>query len=168
MREAILLVIGYVLLVLQSSLCPAVAVAGAQPDLLAAAAVFVALYATGQYAFLVGTGLGLARDLTATGPLGPYTLVFTLATYLLGRLRQDVYKENVLTVMCVVLLASFAVNWIAVATSLVCDGRGAGPWGLALTSLGVGVYTAAVSPPLFWLLRRLRRLLGMVESYRIG
>ena len=47
-------------------------------------------------------------------------------------------------------------------------GSASSPVQLAVRAAGVGVYSSLVTPPLFWLLRRMHRLVGMVESFRIG
>ena len=70
--------------------------------------------------------------------------------------------------MAVVWVAAAAVVWLGAAMSLVLTGKAAAPFVLMGRALGVGFYSAIISPPMFWLLRRVRRLLGMVESYRIG
>src|SRR3990172_171521 len=108
MREALLLAAGYGLLVVQVTVCPALAVtpADVQPDVMVIVLVFVALNAGGPYAFLGCTAMGGARDLVASGPLGPFTLAYTAAGYVLSRLRRSLYRENVLVLMLVVLAAA--------------------------------------------------------------
>jgi len=170
MREALLVAIGYLLLVLQVTICPAIAVtsAGIQPDLVVLAMVFLALYARSPYAFLGCTALGLARDLAASGPLGPFTIVYTVIGYVLSRLRRNLYRENIVILMLVVLLAAAVSNWAAEALGLVVARQGANPFHMALKALAVGLYSALLTPPLFWMLRRVARVLGMAEGFRTG
>jgi hypothetical protein len=46
-------------------------------------------------------------------------------------------------------------------------GGAASPFRLAGAALGIGLYTAVLTPVLFWLLRPARRLVGMAESFGI-
>ena len=163
MRPTLLLLIVYATAVLETSLADVVRVGHVAPDLLALLAVVCVLSTPGRRAFLVAGAIGLAADLVSPGRLGLGAACFLLVGYTLTRLRTKLPLD----------LLAGQVLAVGLATSALSAGLATGAWlfgeaavslpTLLVRALGVGIYTAGVSLPLWMVLgwtrepRRARR-----------
>lgn len=132
------------------------------PELLAAAAVFLALYATSATdAALSGWVLGFAVDLTISGPgMGLLALLYAAGCLGIFQIRGVFYREKALTQ--IVLGFAFCVFvyelWM-VYDILVCGRLADGYFRPALQVIGLAIYTALLCPLVCAVLGRLRRFL---------
>ncbi len=132
------------------------------PELLAAAAVFLALYAASATdAALAGWVLGFAVDLTISGP-GMGLLALLYATGCLGifRIREVFYREKVMTQMVMGFVFCVFVYELWTVYDVLFGGRADDGYSRpVLQALGLAVYTALLTPLVCAVMSRLRRFL---------
>ena len=129
------------------------------PDVMAMVAVCVALRGPNLPAVMVAAWvMGLAVDLTAVGGMGlatavgPMSLAYTAAAWLVFKMREAVFSERALTQGMLALVFCLAAHfmWVTAQTVL----RRAWPYygQLVMQTVGVSIYTALLMPAGFWLL----------------
>jgi rod shape-determining protein MreD len=161
MRWILFLVLGYVVLVAQTSLVQLVtfsteAAGTVQPDLLALLAALVALYArTGLDAMLAGWALGLAADLTAGKAIGVMPVTYALAASAVWRFREVFFRERLSTRIVLTLLFCLIAHglWVTAQTLLAWRAMAWGAYGRAMLQAGLlSAYTGVLAAPGGWLL----------------
>lgn len=147
MHAILLLLLTYFAAVAETSLADALRIGEAAPDLLALVAVTWLLTARGPRAFLGAGAITLVGDLIAPGHVGVGAFWMLLVGYGVGRLRAHFKLDH--------LVFQVPAAWLAVtlwAAAVGLTARLLGdislPWTTILgRSIGVGLYTAAVSLP---------------------
>jgi hypothetical protein len=132
------------------------------PELLAAVAVFVALRVRGATeAALAGWALGLAVDLTLSGPgMGLLPLLYAAAAAGINRLREAVFGGRAMTqIVLTFLFCTFVYETWAFYDLWQGEAGGRRAGATALLALGLSAYTGLLAPLVCRLLRRLERLL---------
>jgi rod shape-determining protein MreD len=152
----LILPIVYAAALLETSLADVVRVGHVTPDLFALVAVVWLLLVPAERSFLVAGAIGLAADLIAPGRVGLGLACFLLVGYGVARLRARCELEHLVGRLAVVFAAA----------TLLAAGLAAGRWLMGETSLplstmatralGVGLYTAGVSLPVWMLIGWLR------------
>ncbi len=139
---------------LQTTLIPRLALFGAVPDLFLLLVLFVGLRRGGPERWKSAWAIGLGRDLISYGRVGFYCLIFLLAGLAMSRLREHVFTEHPFTQIAIVFFSGLAVGgarlaWEASSAGAHLDKAISGLMAFAL-------YSAAVSPLVFGLLRWVR------------
>ncbi len=132
------------------------------PVLPAAVAVFVALFAPSAVdAALAGWALGIAADLTGSGPgMGMLGLLYAVAAAGIFRVRGAFFCDRALTQMIMAFVfCVFVYELWLVYQVLLGDIRGELFWGGTAVVLGSSLYTAALTPLAGRLLRRGQRVI---------
>jgi rod shape-determining protein MreD len=168
MRYLILALAVYAAAVVQTSLAPALEVRHVMPDLFALAAVLWELTAVRRDAdraadasprgFFAAALVGLAYDLTSSGPLGVGFGLFTGVGWLIASIRAKFDLAHLLMQLSAVFFATAA---IAGGEAVIWRLRGetALPWTtLVVRAACVGVYTTAVAVPIVMVLGWLREV----------
>ena len=127
------------------------------PEVLAAAAVFVALHARGRTeAALAGWTLGFAVELTLSGPgMGLLALLYAAGTAALHRVREAFFRERAVPQMVLTFVFCTFVYQLWTLYDVWLGAARGGPLGpRALQALGLAVYTAALAPLVCGLLGR--------------
>ncbi len=99
-----------VTLVVQTTVLPLIAVAGARPDLLLLVVVSAGLLLGREHGVGMGFFAGLLQDLASGNVFGVNVLSKTAAGYVAGLVEQKVFKENVLLPLLAVILATVFNN----------------------------------------------------------
>lgn len=120
------IVLGIVLLVLQSSVIPAIAIYGVRPDLLLTMVVAVALIYGREKGLGAGFFFGVIQDLVSSGFLGLHVLTKMIVGYLVGMTEKKVYKQNLILPSLVVGVISVFYYIVYIGT-LVVKGIMVGP-----------------------------------------
>lgn len=155
-RWILLIPLTYVGAVADTSLADAFCIGPVAPDFLALAAMLWLLVLAKPGAFLAVGAVGLVSDLIAPGRIGYGLAGFLVAGYLVARLRARLAPEHLLW------HAMFTFAAVALVSVLTALGqRLLGEVSLPLAALatrgaGVGLYTAAVSVPLFMIVAWMR------------
>ncbi len=141
------------------------------PEVLAATAVFVALYArNGVEAALAGWILGMAVDLTLSGEgMGLLAILYAAATAGIFRIRRAFFREKVMTQM--LLTAAFCLAVYGAWTGyelLLTSAPAADFWRRCVQTLGLSVYTALLAPLAHAAMKRMQRLLLAGPAPRNG
>ncbi len=132
------------------------------PELLAAAAVFLALYATrATDAALAGWVLGFAVDLAISGPgMGLLALLYAAGCLGIFRIREVFYREKVMTQMVMSFVFCVFVYELWTVYDVLFCGRAVGGYSRpVLQALGLAIYTALLTPLVCVVLRRLQKFL---------
>lgn len=93
-------------LVIQTTVLPLIAVAGARPDLLLLVAVSAGLLLGREHGVGLGFFAGLLQDLASGNIFGVSTLAKTATGYVAGMIERKVFKENVLLPLLAVIIAT--------------------------------------------------------------
>lgn len=152
MHVILLIPVLYLVAVVQTSLVDLIQVGRVAPDLFALAAVAWLLTVPGPRSFLVAGLIGLVEDLVSPGGLGLGMACFLGVGYGVTRLRAKFPLDHA---VLKVLIVAAAVTVLALLLSI-------GQWlfgeaaftrrTLLERAAGVGVYTAAVSVPVWMVL----------------
>ena len=145
------------------------------PDLAAVVAVFVAFSVrTSTDAMLAGWLLGLGLDLTTGGGpgaatvVGPMPIAFALASAMVYRLRDALYRERAVTQVIVTWIFCVLAHWMWGTMQTLRLGEAA--WDqyktMLLQILLVALYTAAIAPLVFFVLGKCQRLIITTASGR--
>jgi rod shape-determining protein MreD len=93
---------------LQIIIAPHIAIGGVVPNIVLVAVVLVAMRSEVISATIVGFVLGLVFDLATSGPVGGMSLVMALLSYGVSSFRKDIFQDNWVMQVIVLLLAAFA------------------------------------------------------------
>lgn len=156
MRVLMLIPLIYLAAVLETSLADVIRVGQVGPDLLALVAMAWLLTATGQRSFLAAGAVGLASDLASPGRTGLAAACFLLVGYGVQRLRARLAIKHAAGQVAVVWAAVTLISTALALGRWLLGEAVAPPRVLLVRSLGVGVYTAGVSLPLWMVMAWLR------------
>ncbi len=155
-----LIFVLFISTICQTSILPCMSVYGASPDFFLIFVVFFSLNADIKKASFVNLLTGITKDLFSEGKFGLSSVLFIITGYILGNMREHIFKEHTTTQIFIVFLVVLAYNF----TSLFCvfvSTRSVDLLSAAQQSLYVSIYTAIFSPLLFAVFKRLRSGLGL-------
>ncbi|GAA5154363.1 hypothetical protein GCM10023340_37810 [Nocardioides marinquilinus] len=154
--------VGFLALLVQTTVLPHAAWHGVVPNLMLLVAVAVGLARGAQAGLVAGFALGVVLDLAppADHVAGRWALALLVAGYVAGRVRQDAATPGVLGTLATVAGCSFAASSVFALSGLVLHDPGVPAAGLVPDLLGVvlvGVVCDLVAAPfllsvLLWLL----------------
>ena len=148
-----------VLLPVQSSALPHVAIEEAAPDVLLLLLLFVTLYVKKPDVYFAAWLIGLARDAFSQTPLGFHAVAYVLVGVVVCRLRGEIFDDHAITRMLLAAAASAAVGAAALAAMVTTYPQVSVSTALRQLALST-VYTTAVCPvvlAVFDLARKLAR-----------
>ena len=162
-----LAVLGYLVVALQAAAggfpVPGYA---AGPDLVLAVVVCVGLFAPPRTALVAAWLMGAGKDLTSSGPLGAWALLFTGTAGLVLLVREALFIERPLAQALLTAAVALPANLAYLAWRWAAGAAGVS-WGrCVLAAFATSLLTAAVSPVVIWLVGRLR--IGLGEAERTG
>ncbi len=99
-----------VALLLHAGLAPYIQIAGVTPDFLFIVVVTLGLVQGPRVGMGAGFAGGFLFDLVGTAPIGPGALVFCLAAYLAGSLKENTFAEGWSVPLVVLFLAGLAAG----------------------------------------------------------
>jgi rod shape-determining protein MreD len=147
-----IVLIGFLLLAFETGVVSQVRDFAWGPDLLLLFVVFLALYGPVEDAPISGWLLGIAKDALSAGTLGLFAVLFMGLSFLLSRIRADIFLEynkshvvNAALSTLLVYLGAAVWQWLEGTTAL----------GLVGGVLGVSLWNAALAPFVFGLLFKL-------------
>lgn len=143
-------------LVIQATLLPLIAVNGIRPDLLLIIVVSSALLLGKEQGVGLGFFAGLLQDLASGNIFGLNVLSKMLTGYLSGIMERKVFKENVLLPVLAVVLAT-AFNSIVVLATLVFLGFNVDLLAALLNIVYQVAYNAAWAIPVHQIVYRIAR-----------
>jgi len=129
---------------------------------LALLAVFYALFASETSAPVAGFLCGLAADIVGPNTVGTCAVPLGLVAFSIVKVRQSIFREHAVSQ---VVLSFFAIGLYGVLSMGARIGLGAPIVGNSVaahlgTVLGNAVYSALLAPVCFWLLLKLKPILG--------
>ena len=175
MRWVLFAVALYIVVVLQTAVTPLLSLHAVRPDLTALLAIHIALAGPAVDAVLAAWIIGLAVDLNGAAfgshaNVGANALAYSLTALLILRLRSVFFRDHASTYFFLALVGTFSIQTVTTLHMLyVTDQMSRLAEGL-MVSAYTAIFTAAVSPYAFWVLRRARNVLGFgpVRTLRVG
>lgn len=143
MRWPAFFILAYVAVGLQLGMGDFVRVgaAGARPDLVLLAVLFIAINAPRDAALLGAFGIGLAKDLTTLSPLGLYAIAYSLVGMFTVAAHTLVYRAHPVTHVVLGFLGSLLVGGV-----VLTHGWVKGPPASLAEVFGSALYTALLAP----------------------
>ena len=152
MKALRIAILGVLAAVLQASFVCFFSVAGAKPDLVFLAVVFIALYAPAPSVIPLAWLLGAIEDVFSSGRFGAYGALYLIIAYFILNSRDDLYTEHRLTQLLVVGLHGLLVNLALAAGTALRHDLSALPGTLSIALAGV-CFTTVLTPVIFPLAR---------------
>ena len=134
-----------------------------KPDLLLGLAVELGFWPGNNNEMMLGCILlGLAKDLTSVAPLGSYMICFSMLGYVNRQVREALYGDRLIPMMMMAIAGGFMVEQMALGLSWWKGLKLTGSYGsISLVMVLSALYTSAVVPYIYWLMRKLQRPLGL-------
>jgi rod shape-determining protein MreD len=161
-------IFSFILVLLETTFLPVVAVNGIRPDLAFVYVLFLAFYSTPTEGFLAFWLVGLVKDLFSAGPLGAYALIYAAYGYELSGLTQKLFRENPVTQIVLALPSAFIVNGVYLLAMVFAYYPQIAVPVAARSAFICAVYTAAITPPLLFLMARVQPLVGIRPQPPLG
>ncbi|GAW93321.1 rod shape-determining protein MreD [Calderihabitans maritimus] len=140
MRVILLIVLGVVSIVLETSLLNYLAVFGAKPDILLLIIVFMAIFYGSKTGTYIGVIYGLMEDLVIGRYIGLNALVRAFTGYLIGLGEKKFYKDNLLVPFVALFLATVVNETLCLLLRSLVSARVEFPGGYYL--LGQALYNS--------------------------
>jgi rod shape-determining protein MreD len=161
MRWLTYFILAYLAIGLQLGAGDLLTIAGAKPNLVLLAVIFIAINAPREPALLGCVGIGLMQDLVNLQPLGLYAAAYGLVGMFVVSTQEIVYREHPLTHFSLGFVGCLLVAAVVLVHGLVRPPRVA-PGAL----FGTAVYTAALAPLVLWGLQRIKRVFSFTPPRR--
>ena len=161
MRWLRIVIAAFILVLVETTFLPVVAVNGVRPDLAFILVVFLAFYTTPAEGFVAFWLVGLMKDIFSAGPLGAYALIYAACGYELSGLTQKLFRENPLSQIALALPATMAVNVIYLIAMVFVYYPQVVISSALKSALICAVYTTALVPPLLFVMAKIRFVLGI-------
>lgn len=151
-RAILIALVIYAVAVAETVWLDALSIGAVAPDLMALAAIVLAVSLATPYALVAAAMVGLAADLLTSGPLGAGMAAYALAAFALSCAGGSIARQNIVGLAVLVWpVVSIEVALVAV-WQAVCGEPLPPPVDVIRRAFGVGAYTALVSLPV-WMVR---------------
>ena len=155
-------------IIIQSSLFPFIQIYGVQPDSLAVLVVSFALLAGNPTSAVVGFFGGLLQDILYGQSIGICALQYMLAGYIIGLVYGKVFADKMIVCMFFVAL-TVLLRDVLVFIQMFFAGLDVSMYNIFFTViLPEIVYTVAVTPLIYYLMRRLYKYRFMNRRWYFG
>lgn len=160
MRVAAVMPIALLVMLLQVTVFSSFELWGARPDLALSVVLFFSLFMERREALALGFAVGTLTDALSGGALGVHALGYMLVALAASRFREDLYASHVLTQVALAFPAALFTSVLVMARlwvlSVSFDAGAAFD-----TALASSLYTAALTPALFFALGPFRKMVGL-------
>ena len=161
MRWLTYFILAYLAIGLQLGGGELLSIAGAKPNLVLLAVIFIAINAPREPALLGCVGIGLLQDLVTLQPLGVYAAAYGLVGMFVVSTQEIVYREHPFTHLSLAFVGSLLVAAVVLVHGLIRPPR-LSPGAM----FGTAVYTAALAPVALWGLGRIKRAFSFAPPRR--
>ena len=125
MKRFLLCLIGILLVTVESSITNYIDIYGVSFSLVFVYCTIISLYLDELEAGIIGSIIGLIKDITVGGIFGINSLVLFAVSYGISTLREKIYKESYITIGTLVLITSIFDSMVNItATTLVYNSYG--------------------------------------------
>ena len=125
MKRFLLCLIGILLVTVESSITNYIDIYGVSFSLVLVYCTIISLYLDELEAGIIGSIIGLIKDITVGGIFGINSLVLFAVSYGISTLREKIYKESYITIGTLVLITSIFDSMVNItATTLVYNSYG--------------------------------------------
>ena len=162
MRWFTYFILAYLAIGLQLGAGDLMSIAGAKPNLVLLAVIFIAINAPRDAALLGCFALGLLQDLLTLEPLGLYALAYGIVGMFVVSTQQLVYREHPLTHFSLALAGGLVVNVL-----LLAEGWIRGPLTPPTLLFTTTIYTAVLAPFVLSILQRVKKVFVFQPKRRV-
>lgn len=166
MKWRVFIILAIVTLVLQTTIVAKLAIYSARPNWMFILAVHYALWGPWPDAAIGAWLLGLMVDLQSiggqTGHVGLYAFLFGGSAWAILHVRQVFFRDHALTQLLMTGIFALLVELIVEIYRQ--WGTGASAATVVMPAVFTALYTAACAPYIHWLLNRLKRLTGLLQT----
>ena len=163
MRWASYFILAYVALGVQIGAGEFLRVAGAKPDLVLLAVIYIASNAPRAAALGGAFGMGLMVDLVGLGPLGLYAFAYGLVAMFVASMQEVMYRDHPLAHLFVALIASLLVSTIGLVHGWIHP-----PLLDLAAQFKTALYTGLLAPVVLGVLQRAKRAFAFKPRRRLG
>ncbi len=154
MKHCLLPLLALLMVILQTTVMPYLAIGEAAPDLVFLLVVFLAMQRSTTVGIWTAFGAGLLQDIAAGGPLGLNAVLLIGLAYLAGQARRKLFKDNVAAQVFIVVMFTWLHQFLAFfwMNTVMATTFGLEKW--ALRAFGMSIFHAVLAPGLFSWWRR--------------
>ncbi len=160
MRWIRVLIAAFAIVLLETTVLSAIAVEGIRPDLAFIFVFFLALNTVPEEGFPAFWLVGLMKDAFSAGTFGAYALLYSACGYQASAMTQGLFRDNPLIQIAVAAPAAAAVN-VLYCAGVIFASPHVSPAALAAPVLVCVIYTLVLTPPLLYIMGKMKSLLGI-------
>ncbi|WP_024620518.1 rod shape-determining protein MreD [Metaclostridioides mangenotii] len=117
MKKVLLCVLGLLLVIVENSIFNYINIFGISINLILIYVTFISLYLDGLEGGIVAAILGIVKDITVGGIFGVNALILFAVAYVIGYMREKLYKDSYSTIFILVVLATMLDSVVNIAMS---------------------------------------------------
>lgn len=154
MKRCLIPLLALLMVILQTTVMPYLAIGEAAPDLVFLLVVFLAVQRSSTLGIWTAFGAGLLQDIAAGSPLGLNAVLLTSLAYLAGQVHRKLFKDNVSAQVLIVVLFTWLHQFLVFfwLNTVMATSFGLGKW--ILRAFGMSIFHAVLAPGLFYWWRR--------------
>lgn len=119
MKKVLLCLLGVLLLIIENSIVNYIHIFGVSFNLILIYMTVIALYMDELEAGIIGSIIGLVKDMTTGGIFGVNALILFAISYGISHLRYKIYKESRITIFALVIITSLFDSMVNIAATSV-------------------------------------------------
>ena len=119
MKKISLCLFGIAILILENSITNYISILGVTIDFLLIFLTIISLYMDEMESSIIGTIIGLIKDITVGGIVGVNALVYFAICYIVSYSRRKIYKESKVTIFTLILATTIFSSLINILASIV-------------------------------------------------
>lgn len=119
MKKVYLCLLGIAILILENSITNYISIFGVTIDFLLIFLTIISLYLDDLESSIIGTVLGLLKDISVGGIFGLNGLIYFLICYIISYSRKKIYKESKVTIFTLILATTIFSSVLNILASIV-------------------------------------------------
>ncbi|MBS5787618.1 MAG: rod shape-determining protein MreD [Clostridioides difficile] len=117
MKKVLLCLLGLLLVIVENSILNYINILGVSINLILIYIIFVSLYLDSLEGGIIAAIVGLLKDITVGGVFGINALILFVVAYVIGYMREKLYKDSYSTIFILVVLATMLDSILNIAMS---------------------------------------------------
>lgn len=117
MKKVSLCLLGLLLVIVENSILNYINILGVSINLILIYIIFISLYSDSLEGGIIAAIVGLLKDITVGGVFGINALILFVVAYVIGYMREKLYKDSYSTIFILVVLATMLDSILNIAMS---------------------------------------------------
>ncbi|MBU5307623.1 rod shape-determining protein MreD [Clostridioides mangenotii] len=117
MKKVLLCLLGLLLVIVENSILNYINILGVSINLILIYIIFISLYSDSLEGGIIAAIVGLLKDITVGGVFGINALILFVVAYVIGYMREKLYKDSYSTIFILVVLATMLDSILNIAMS---------------------------------------------------